>query len=59
MQVSPVHQIQDEAELVRGVKGVGHADDEGTILSSTDQAEHDALVQRQSLSLLHFDPLLV
>lgn len=32
-----VHQVQDEAEFVRRVESVGHADDEGTVLEWTDR----------------------
>ena len=50
---------KNEAELVWGVEGVGHADDEGTVLAGGDQGEHDPLVESQRLPLLHLDPLLV
>lgn len=30
-----VHQVQDEAEFVWCVEGVGHADNEGTVLEQT------------------------
>lgn len=32
-----VHQVQDEAEFVRRVESIGHADDEGTVLEWTDR----------------------
>lgn len=31
-----VHQVQDEAEFVRSVEGIGHADDEGAVLEGED-----------------------
>ena len=59
VQVSPVHEVQDEAELVGGVEGIGHTDYEGAVMSCGHQAQHDPLIQRQGLALLHLDPLLV
>jgi hypothetical protein len=59
MQVAAVHQIQNETELVGRVKRVRHAHYERTVLPCTHEGEHDAFVQRQRLSLLHFYPLLV
>ena len=45
VQVAPVHQVQDEAELVRGVEGVGHAYNEWTVVSCHNtnhlSTEHD------------------
>ena len=59
MEVAAVHEVEDEAELVGGVEGVGHADNEGAVVAGAHEAEHDALVQRQGLALLHLDALLV
>ena len=59
VEVAAVHEVEDEAELVGGVEGVGHADDEGAVVAGAHEAEHDALVQRQGLALLHLDALLV
>lgn len=59
MQVAPVHQIEDEAQLVGRVEGVRHADDERAVLTRADQRQHDALVERQRLALLHLDALLI
>ena len=59
MEVAPVHQVENEAEFVRGVEGVGHADNEGTVMASAHQAQHYPLVQGQSLSLLHLNALLI
>ena len=59
VEVAPVHEVEDEAELVGGVEGVGHADNEGAVVAGAHEAEHDALVQRQGLALLHLDALLV
>ena len=33
VKVSSVHEVQDEAEFVRSMEGVGHADDEGTVVT--------------------------
>lgn len=33
VEVAPIHQVEDEAELVGGVEGVGHAHDEGTVVT--------------------------
>ena len=33
VKVSTVHEVEDEAELVWGVEGIGHADNEGTIVA--------------------------
>ena len=44
VQVPTVHQVQDEAELIRGVEGVGHAHDEGAVMPGRHQAQHDPLV---------------
>ena len=45
VQVAPVHQVQDEAELVRGVEGVGHAYNEWTVVACHNtnhlSTEHD------------------
>lgn len=35
-----IHQVQNEAELVRGVEGVGHADYERTVLEGKRQRVH-------------------
>ena len=35
MQVAAVHEVEDEAELVRGVEGVRHTDDEGAVVAWT------------------------
>ena len=75
VKVSPVHEVQDEAELVGGVEGVGHADDEGAVVARghlqdivllqriwyyyVHQAQHDPLVQGQGLALLHLDAFFV
>ena len=59
MEVAAVHEVEDEAELVGGVECVGHADDEGAVVAGAHKAQHDALVQRQGLALLHLDALLV
>ena len=59
VEVSTVHEVEDEAELVLGVEGVCHADYEGAVVASADQAQHDPLVQSQSLTLLHLNALLV
>ena len=59
VEVAPVHEVEDEAELVLGVEGVGHADDEGTVVACADQAQHYPLVESQGLSLLHLYPFLV
>ena len=59
VQVSTVHEVEDKAELVRGVEGVGHANNEWTIVARGHQTQHDPLVQCQCLPLLHLDPLLV
>lgn len=54
VKVSTVHEVEYEAELVRGVEGVGHADNEGAIVARGHQAQHNPLVQGKGLSLLHF-----
>lgn len=36
--VLTVHQVQDEAEFVRRVEGIGHADDEGAVLEWTNRS---------------------
>ena len=59
VQVATIHQVQYEAQLIRGVEGVGHAHDEGTVVASGHQAQHDPLIQSQGFPLLHLDPLLV
>ena len=59
VEVATVHEVEDEAEFVLGVEGVGHADNEGAVVASADQAQHDPLVQSQSLALLHLNALLV
>jgi len=59
VQVAAVHQVEDEAELVRRVEGVGHADDERTVLAGGDEAQHDSFVEGKRFALLHLDPLLV
>ena len=59
VKVAPVHEVEDEAELVLGVEGVGHADDEGTVVAGAHQAQHYPLVQGQSLALLHLNALLI
>ena len=59
VEVAPVHEVEDEAELVLGVEGVGHADDEGTVVAGAHQAQHYPLVQGQGLALLHLDAFFV
>lgn len=59
VKVAAVHQVEYEAQLVRRLEGVGHADDEGTVLSGGHQTEHHTFVQRQRLSLFHFDALFI
>ena len=59
VQVSTVHEVEDKAELVRGVEGVGHANNEGTIVARGHQTQHDPLVQGKGLALLHFDAFFV
>ena len=59
VEVAPVHEVEDEAELVLGVEGVGHAHDEGAVVACADEAEHDPLIECQSLSLLHLNAFLV
>lgn len=31
MQIAPVHQVEDKAQLVGSVERIGHADDEGAV----------------------------
>ena len=59
MKISTIHEVEDEAELVLGVEGVCHADDEGAVVACADEAEHDPLIECQSLSLLHLNAFLV
>ena len=59
VKVAPVHEVEDEAELVLGVEGVGHADNEGTVVARAHQTQHNPLVQGQSLALLHLNALLI
>ena len=59
VEVAPVHEVEDEAELVLGVEGVGHADNEGTVVARADQTQHYPLVEGQSLALLHLNALLI
>ena len=59
VEVATVHEVEDEAEFVLGVEGVGHADNEGTVVAGADQAQHYPLVQGQSLALLHLNALLI
>lgn len=59
VQVTAIHQIEDEAELAGRVKCVSHANDEGTVFASRHEAQHGSLVQCQRLALLHLDALLV
>ena len=41
------------------MEGVGHAHDEGAVVACADEAEHDPLIECQSLSLLHLNAFLV
>ena len=59
MKISTIHEVEDEAEFVRGVESVGHTNYEGTVVTCAHQTQHDPLVQCQCLPLLHLDPLLV
>ena len=59
VKVAPVHEVEDEAELVLGVEGVGHADNEGAVVACADQAQHYPLVEGQGLPLLHLNALLI
>ena len=59
VQVSTVHEVENKAKLVWCVEGVGHADDEGTIVASWHQTQHDPLIQGKGLTLLHFDAFFV
>ena len=59
VEVPAIHQVQDETELVRGVEGIGHTDDEGAVMASGNQAQHYPLIQCQSLPLLHLYSLFV
>ena len=59
VEVAPVHEVEDEAELVLGVEGVGHADNEGAVVAGADQAQHYPLVEGQGLALLHLNALLI
>ena len=59
VEVAAIHEVEDEAELVGGVEGVGHTDNEGAVVAGAHKAQHDALVQRQGLALLHLDAFLV
>ena len=59
VKVSPIHEVQDEAEFVGSMKGVCHADNEGTVMTRAHQTQHYPLIQRQGLSLLHLDSFLV
>lgn len=44
VQVTAVHEVEDEAEFVGGVKCIGHADDEWAILAGGDEVQHETLV---------------
>ena len=45
VKVAAVHEVENEAEFVGCVEGVGHAHDEGTVLTSTDKAKHYPLIE--------------
>ena len=59
VEVATVHEVEDEAEFVLGVEGVGHADNEGAVVASADQTQHDPLVEGQRFALLHLNALLI
>ena len=59
VEVAAVHEVEDEAEFVLGVEGVGHADNEGAVVACADQAQHYPLVEGQGLPLLHLNALLI
>ncbi|RNA09524.1 hypothetical protein BpHYR1_005796 [Brachionus plicatilis] len=59
VKVAAVHQVKDERELVDRVERVRHADYEWRAVAVRHRRQHDALVQRQTFALFHFDALFV
>ena len=51
VEVAPVHQVEDEAELVGGVEGVGHTHDEGTVVTRA-HLQKSILVLLQNVFIL-------
>ena len=56
VQVSTVHEVQDEAKLVPRLEGIVEIDNERTVV---DFGQHVLLIQSKSFSLFQFDTLLV
>lgn len=59
VQVTTVHQVENEAELAGRVKSISHANDKRAIFAGWYEAQHCSFVQRQCFALLHLDSLFI
>lgn len=59
VQVTAVHQVENEAEFAGRVESISHANDKRAIFAGWHEAQHCSFVQRQGFTLLHLDSLFI